>query len=162
MAMAKRQTAGGPDAVRARNKARQARLKVVQQNIEDQFPEETLIANWVDTASTGILLCREFKHDWPDEELLRLYRINNTYSVRELTCRRCGSQRVDVVVNGTRQVAKRKYDYVTGYQREKGADGRQRLPRWAVGEALESRIDYLKPPDHITELFAEWGRSQYS
>lgn len=159
--MPRRQTAGGPTPGKVTAKRRQAHLTAVQAEIEDQHPEETLIARWVEQASTGMVLCRNFKHDFADDDLLRLYRINATYSVRELTCRRCGTTRSDIVVNGTLQVAKRKYEYPVGYQREKGADGTQALPRWAVGEALESRIDYLKPPDHIAELFVEWGRGQY-
>lgn len=161
MGMANRKTAGGPSKAKARNAKRQAHLKAVQDVIEDAFPEETLIARWAEQASTGTILCRQFKHEFPDEQLLRLYRINATYSMRELECRRCHTKRTDLVVNGSLQVVSRSYDYVVGYQRDKGADGSQRLPRYAVAEALESRVDVLAPPAHIQEAFRKLGSRAY-
>jgi hypothetical protein len=151
MAAPKRQTAGEP----AEGRAQTARpkLKVVAPPEELEATEETLISRWAEQASGAILLCRKYGHKFPDDQLMRLYRINLNWSVRELQCERCHSTRRDVVANGSLAVFRRQYEYVQGYQREKGADGRQRLPRWTVSEVLEQRIDYLTPPDHIRELF---------
>ena len=153
MAMAQRkQTAGGP--AKGRAAAARRKLKVAPVPEELEVTEETLISRWAESASTGVILCRNYKHDYPDEDYLKVYRINLNYSVREMTCRRCGTKCFDVLQTGSLRVIRRRYEYVQGYQREKGADGRQRLPRWAVSEVLEQRIDYLTPPEHIRELFS--------
>jgi hypothetical protein len=109
---------------------------------------------WAIEAPNTVLTCRMFGHMWTgtDELSAPAGAGYGRYKVRNLTCRRCRTERYDVLMDGEYHPVYRRYNYPENYTRPKGDSGSASVPRPIVDEALRAKAK-TKPANEATMEF---------
>lgn len=118
--------------------------------------EEKLATVWAHKARLEVLACRQFGHSWA-QGVTAIFKLGPRLLARELSCSRCGMQRIDAWNRDEYGIVRRWYVAPKDYGRERGEGTSVRIPRHVVHEAMVDRSKQLAPPQHVQELYERWN-----